>query len=1048
MSGFFIRRPIVAIVIAIMTVLGGIVALSGLAISQFPQIVPPQILITATYPGADALTIEQSVATPLEQQMNGVDDMLYMQSSNANDGTMTLTVTFDVDTQPNIDQVNVQNRIAQAQPNLPPEVNQFGLTMRKQTGLPMLIVSLYSPKHTYDALFLANYANINIVDALYRVPGVGEARIFGAGDYSMRIWVKPDLLARLGLTVPDLSRAIQQQSTVNPSGQVGSNPAPAGQEMTYTVRSQGRLQTEEEFGAIAVRSNPDGSVIYLRDVARIELGALNYQQIGRVNGEPGCAIAVFQSPGSNALAVAEGVRQQMQALSGRFPEDLEFAYTLDTTLAVSEGIREIVITLAEAMVLVILVVYLFLQNWRATLIPAVAVPVSLIGTFLIFPALGFSLNTLSLFGLVLAIGLVVDDAIVVVEAVEHHIEEGMAPRDATLKAMEEVSGPVVSIALILASVFIPVAFMGGIQGRLNQQFAITIAISVLISAFNALTLSPALAAMWLRPRKPGRLLGGLFGAFNRAFGKASSGYVSVSHALIRKAAVGIAILAGFVLLVGGLGRRLPTSFVPEEDYGYVLVNVQLPPAASLQRTDEVGRKIEAIFARTEGLQAYDAIIGFSLLTRVTAPNNGFYFVGLKPWSERRGLDARAIVDRLNAAFRQEISDATAIAVMPPSIPGLGSQGGFSFWLQDRSGGTIANLDDALQKFLTEARKRPELAGVGSPFSANVPQIYVDVDRDKVLKQGIALTDVHQTMQTFLGGLYVNQFNRFGRQWRVFMQAEGEERAAPENIGQFYVRNNDGNMVPMSSLQATRQTFGPQYTNRFNVYRAAQITGAAAPGYSSGQALDALEEVAKATLPTDISYDWSDLSYQERKASGNAPRLFGLSVVFVFLILAALYESWSLPFSVLLSVPIAVVGAFAGLLMRRFDFDVYAQVGVIMLIGLAAKNAILVVEFAKARVDEGKELVVAALEGAQLRLRPILMTSFAFILGCVPLWIADGSGAASRRILGTVVITGMLAATLLGIFLIPMLFVQVEKLASWRSRPRAAAVTASPKPSAS
>jgi HAE1 family hydrophobic/amphiphilic exporter-1 len=657
-------------------------------------------------------------------------------------------------------------------------------------------------------------------------------------------------------------------------------------------------------------------------------------------------------------------------------------------------------------------------------------------------------NTLSLFGLVLAIGLVVDDAIVVVEAVEHHIEEGMTPRDATLKAMEEVSGPVVSIALILASVFIPVAFMGGIQGRLNQQFAITIAISVLISAFNALTLSPALAAMWLRPRKPGRLLGGLFGAFNRAFGKASSGYVSVSHALIRKAAVGIAILAGFVLLAGGLGRRLPTSFVPEEDYGYFLVNMQLPPAASLQRTDEVGRTIEAIFARTEGLQAYDAIIGFSLLTRVTAPNNGFYFVGLKPWSERRGLDARAIVDRLNAAFRQEISDATAIAVMPPSIPGLGSQGGFSFWLQDRSGGTIANLDTALQKFLTEARKRPELAGVGSPFSANVPQIYVDVDRDKVLKQGIALTDVYQTMQTFLGGLYVNQFNRFGRQWRVFMQAEGEERAAPENIGQFYVRNNDGNMVPMSSLQATRQTFGPQYTNRFNVYRAAQITGAAAPGYSSGQALDALEEVAKATLPTDISYDWSDLSYQERKASGNAPRLFGLSVVFVFLILAALYESWSLPFSVLLSVPIAVVGAFAGLLMRRFDFDIYAQVGVIMLIGLAAKNAILVVEFAKARVDEGKELVVAALEGAQLRLRPILMTSFAFILGCVPLWIADGSGAASRRILGTVVISGMLAATLLGIFLIPMLFVQVEKLASWRSRPRSAAVTASPKMSAS
>src|SRR3982751_6385773 len=671
MSRFFIRRPIVAIVIAIVTVLGGLVSLAGLPISQFPQIVPPQISVISNYPGADSLTIEQSVATPLEQQINGVDDMLYMQSSNANDGSMTLTVTFDVDTQANIDQVNVQNRMAQAQPNLPPEVSQFGLSMRKQTGLPMLIVSLFSPKQTYDALFLANYANINILDALYRVPGVGEARIFGAGDYAMRIWVKPDILARLGLTVPDLSRAIQQQSTVNPSGQVGANPAPSGQEMTYTVRAQGRLQTEQEFGAIAIRSNPDGSVIRLRDVARVELGALNYQQIGRVNGQPGCAIAVFQAPGSNALQVAEGVRQQMAQLQTRFPADLHFEYTLDTTRAVSEGIREITITLAEAMVLVVLVVFLFLQNWRATLIPVVAVPVSLIGTFMIFPALGFSVNTLSLFGLVLAIGLVVDDAIVVVEAVEHHIEEGMSPKDATIRAMDEVSGPVVSIALILAAVFIPVAFMGGIQGSLNKQFAITIAISVLISAFNALTLSPALAALWLRPRKEGRFFGKFFNLFNRGFEKASNGYVSLSRGLIRKAGVGLAILAGFAVLAGVLGQRLPTSFVPEEDYGYFLLNVQLPPAASLQRTDEVCRKVEGILSNTEGLGAFNAIIGFSLLTRVTAPNNGFYFVGLKPWAERHGiLDARSIVDRLNATFRKQIPEATVAAIMPPSIPGL------------------------------------------------------------------------------------------------------------------------------------------------------------------------------------------------------------------------------------------------------------------------------------------------------------------------------------------------------------------------------------------
>jgi HAE1 family hydrophobic/amphiphilic exporter-1 len=643
----------------------------------------------------------------------------------------------------------------------------------------------------------------------------------------------------------------------------------------------------------------------------------------------------------------------------------------------------------------------------------------------------------------------VDDAIVVVEAVEHHIEQGMAPREATLRAMDEVSGPVVSIALILAAVFIPVAFMSGIQGSLNRQFALTIAISVLISAFNALTLSPALAAMWLRPRHHGRLLGGFFSGFNKVFDKASGGYVALSHALIRKAAIGIALLAGFMLLAAGLGRRLPTSFVPEEDYGYFLLNVQLPPAASLERSDEVCRRIDAILAKTEGLASYNTIVGFSLLTRVTAPNNGFYFVGLKPWSERHeGMDARSIVNGLNARFRDEIPEAVAVAVMPPSIPGLGSQGGFSFWLQDRSGGSVAELDANVQKFLAEARKRPELAGVTSPFSAAIPQVFVDIDRDKALKEGVALPDVYQTLQTFLGGLYVNQFNRFGRQWRVFMQAEGQERSSPASIGQFYVRNNDGSMIPLSSLQTTKQTFGPQFTNRFNVYRAAQVTGAAAPGYSSGQALDALEEVAKATLPPGMSYDWSDLSYQERKASGNATSLFVLSIVFVFLILAALYESWSLPFSVLLSVPVAVVGAFAGLLLRRFDFDVYAQVGVIMLIGLAAKNAILIIEFAKARREEGKDRVTAALEGAKLRLRPILMTSFAFIFGCVPLWIAEGSGAASRRILGTVVISGMLTATLLAVFLIPMLYVEIDKLASWRSRERAGAATPEPGASAS
>jgi hydrophobic/amphiphilic exporter-1 (mainly G- bacteria), HAE1 family len=1032
-SRLFINRPVVAMVIAILTVIGGLVAIGGLPVAQFPDIVPPQIIVNTTYTGADAVTIEQSVATPLEQQMSGVDNLLYMQSTNANDGTMTLTVTFDVDTSPNIDQVNVQNRIAQAQPNLPADVNQFGLSLRKSTGIPTLAMALYSPQQTHDSLFLANYANININDALYRVPGVGEVRLFGASDYAMRIWVKPDLLAKLGLTVPDLVRAVQQQSTVNPAGQVGAEPAPQGKQMTYTVRAQGRLQTPEEFGEVIVRSNPDGSVVRLKDVSRIELGAQNYQQLARFGGKPAAIIAVFQAPGSNALAVADGVKKTMQELKQRFPSDLDYAIGLDTTQSVTEGIREIVQTLLIAIVLVILVVFIFLQNWRATLIPMIAVPVSLIGTFAVFPLLGFSINTLSLFALVLAIGLVVDDAIVVVEAVEHNIEEGLSPREATLKAMQDVSGPVISIALILASVFIPVAFVSGIQGRLNKQFAVTIAVSVLISAFNALTLSPALAALMLRPRKESRgPLAKFFGAFNRWFTKATHGYVALSRGLIRKALIGVLILAGFALVDGVFGRRLPSSFLPEEDYGFLFLNIQLPPASSLERTDLVSQKVETILKQTEGIQYTTTINGFSLLNRVSASYNGFFFVSLKPWSERKST-AQEIVKSVNARLANEVPEAIAFLFSPPAIPGLGNSGGFSFWLQDRSGGSVESLDQNLQKFLAAARQRPELTGVSSQFSATAPQLFADVDRDKVLKQGVAVGDVYQTMQAYLGGLYLNQFNRFGRQWRVFLQAEGEERLSDHDISQYYVRNNDGNMVPLSSLLATRRILGPEYTNRFNLYRAAQVIGSAAPGYSSGQAMAALEEVARQTLPPEIGYDWADLSYQEQKASGTTTRVFGLSLVFVFLILAALYESWSLPFSVLLTVPIAIFGAFLGLWLRGYDLDVFAQIGLIVLIGLAAKNAILIVEFARSELEKGRDLVEAALEGARLRLRPILMTSFAFIFGSAPLWIASGAGASARRILGTVVIVGMLAATSIAIFIIPVTFYLVEKFTMKFSR---------------
>jgi HAE1 family hydrophobic/amphiphilic exporter-1 len=1046
MGALFVRRPIIAIVIAILTTIAGVVAMTKLPTAQYPDIVPPQIQVSTTYTGADAITIEQSVATPLEQQMNGVDYMIYMQSTNANDGTMGLKVTFDVETDINLDQVNTQNRVSQAQPNLPPDVNQFGLTVKKSTSNPLLVVSLYSPKGTYDALFLGNYATINVNDALYRVPGVGQIQNYGTADYAMRIWVKPERLASLGITVPDLLNAVKQQSTVNPAGGIGTEPAPKGQEFTYTVRATGRLASAEQFGNVVVRLNPDGSVVRLKDVSRIELGALNYQQRARLNGKPSCPIGIFQIPGSNAIAVADGVKAAMKELKQRFPDDLEYVVALDTTLPVTEGIKEIEHTLFEAIGLVIIVVFLFLQGWRATLIPLLAVPVSLVGTFIFFPMLGFSINTLSLFGLVLAIGLVVDDAIVVVEAVEHHIEHGLSPKDATLKAMEEVTAPVIGIALVLSAVFIPVAFMGGIQGRMNMQFAITIAVSVLISAFNALSLSPALASLILRPKKQSKgPLGKFFAWFNRVFGRMTDGYVSLSRHLIHKMVVSVLILLGFVALCALLGKKLPSGFLPDEDQGYFFVNVQLPDASSLQRTDAVCQRIEKILGETKGVKYITTVAGFSLLSGASAPYTAFYFVALDPWDERKEeqLHVDQILRRLNGVFHQQVVEAIVFAFPPPAIQGLGTGGGFSLWLQDRSGGGVEFLNENLQKFLEAARKRPELANVNSVWRANVPQIYADIDRDKVLKQGIQVGDVYQTLQAFLGGIYVNQFNRFGRQWKVFLQAEASGRVKASDVNQFYVKNNGGTMVPLSSVVTTRNIAGPEFTNRFNLFRAAQVTGLPAPGYSSGQATEALREVAGAVLPREMSFDWADMSYQEVKAAGAGGKVFIMSIVFVFLILAALYESWSLPFGVLLSVPVAVFGAFLGLLLRKFDLDVYGQIGLVMLIGLAAKNAILIIEFAVLQQKEkGMALVDAALEGAKLRLRPILMTSFAFILGCVPLYTASGSGAASRRILGTVVIAGMLAATALAIFLIPALFVLVERLAG-KGKPRTEAAPAAP-----
>jgi HAE1 family hydrophobic/amphiphilic exporter-1 len=1029
MSAFFIRRPIVAMVIAIITVLIGTVSLLGLPIAQFPQILPPQVNLTTTYTGADALTIEQSVATPIEQQMNGVDRMLYIQSTNANDGSMNQTVTFDVGTDIDVDNVLVNNRYSQAQPFLPQDVKNFGVTIKKSLAFPLIVVSLYSPDGRYDPTFLANYALININDALLRIKGIGDIRNLGAADYSMRIWIKPDLLARLGLTVNDLQNAVRAQNVVNPAGQVGAEPAPIGQQLTYTVRAQGRLVEPEEFGNVIVRENPDGSNVRIKDVARVELGALTYQQYGTFNGNPAAVIAGFQSPGSNALEVADNVRKAMSELAKRFPPGIAYEISLDTTAPVKAGIREIVETLVAAVVLVALVVFLFLQSWRATLIPLLTVPVSLIGAFAVFPLLGFSVNTLSLFGLVLAIGLVVDDAIVVVEAVEHHIEEGMAPREATFQAMKEVQGPVIAIALILAAVFVPVAFMSGVTGRLYQQFALTIAVSVLISAFNALTLSPALSAMLLRPRQAPRGVFGKFGAgFNRWFGKTTDGYISINRLLVRKLVIPLALLAAVVAVSIGIGRKIPAGFVPDEDQGYAIIGVQLPDGASLQRTKAVYEKVADIVSKQAGIRTYNGIAGFSFFTRTAASYLGTGFIGLQPWEERKTseLSSSAIVGSLNAKF-SAIPEARVFAVGPPSIPGISSTGGFSMMLQDRGGSSYEYLAQNVGRFMAEARKRPELAGLRPIFSPAVPQLYADVDKDKAMKEGVAIGDVYAALQTFLGGAYLNDFTRFGRQWRVFLQAEPAYRTKAEDVGQFYVRNGKGDMVPLSSFVRVKTTTGPEYTVRFNLYRSVEIQGVPAPGYSSGQALDALESVAAATLPPDMGYAFNGLSYQEKISAGGTARVLGLSLVFVFLILAALYESWSLPFSVLLSTPVAVLGAYLGLISRHFDNNIYAQIGLVMLVGLTAKNAILIVEFAKDKLESGRSIIDAALEGAQLRLRPILMTSFAFIAGCIPLWIATGAGAAARRMLGTAVISGMLAATLLGIFFIPALFVAVERL---------------------
>ena len=1025
-SRFFIERPIFASVISIVIVIAGAITLGGLPVAQYPEITPPTVEVSATYPGANAQVVAETVAAPIEQQVNGVEGSIYMSSTSASDGSYKLTVSFEVGTDLDFAQVLVQNRVTLAEPNLPEEVKRQGVNTKKKSTNIILFISLLSPDGRYDELFLSNYATLRIKDVLARIPGVGEVVIFPPSDYSMRIWLDPRQLKSRRLTTQDVVDAVREQNVQVAAGQIGQPPAPSGQSFQYAVNVLGRLSDIEQFEQIIVKTGEGGRITRLKDIARVDLGSKTYDITSAISGAPSASIGVYQLPGANALDVANQVRAALDDLSGFFPEGMEYRIPYDTTIFVSESIKEVFVTLFQAAALVFAVLFIFLQDWRATLIPAVAIPVSLIGTFAVMGMFGFSLNMLTLFGLVLAIGVVVDDAIVVVEATATHIGKGLSAKQAAIKAMSEVSGPVVATTLVLLAVFVPTAFLPGITGEMYRQFALTIAVATVFSSINALTMSPALSALVLRP--PKKRKNAFFRGFDSLFTKFEGGYMGITKALVRRTAIVMLLFVGLLGITGWQFGKVPTGFLPIEDQGYVLAAIQLPDAASLERTQQVLKRIDGILKETPGVRDWVTLGGFSIIDGTNASNAATVFITFDPWDERTdpSLSQRAILGHLMAEFR-DIQEAIVFAFPPPAIPGLGVAGGFQMQLQDRGGVGLQELEQMTREIIADGRAQSGLTNLNTTFRANVPQLFAEVDRTKAKKLGVSLNEVFGTLQTYLGSVYVNDFNKFGRTWQVKAQADHQFRLEPEDIRRLDVRDAQGRMVPIGTLVKVERSLGPQTILRYNLFPAASITGEAAPGFSSGQALALMEQMADAKLPASMGYEWTGMSYQEKKVGSEAILIFALAIVLVFLVLAAQYESWTAPAAVILVVPLAVLGTVIALIMREFDNNVYTQVGIVLLIGLASKNAILIVEFAREQRAQGKGILESATTAAKLRFRPILMTAISSIAGFMPLVIAAGAGAASRQAIGTAVVGGMIAATVMSLIFTPVFYVVMQRL---------------------